>query len=200
MVLGLGCFIVLFQGCAVVPKHYTRPDFDPAGIRTVVVLPFENFTSDDFANEKIRRSLIIELLRRDIDVVEPGEVLRVLKELKVPSIRSIKVKDIQDIGKKLNVKEVIMGSVETFTMRKGISVPYPEVTIDLRLLESATGDILWSVSHTSGGPSFWTRHFGAEGAALDETSGKVVKEALDTLFFSKTRDTYDEKTIEKLLK
>ena len=93
-----------------------------------------------------------------------------------------------------------MGSVETFMMSRGISVPYPEVTINLRLLESATGGILWSVSHTSGGPSFWTRHFGAEGAALDETSGKVVKEALDTLFFSRIPDTYDEETIEMLLK
>lgn len=200
IVLGLGCFIVLFEGCAVAPKHYTRPDFDPVGIKAVAVLPFENFTSDDFANEKIRRSLIIELLKRNIDVVEPGEVLRGLNEMKVPSIGSIKVKDIQDIGSRFDVKEVIMGSVETFRMSKGISVTFPEVTINMRMLESSTGNILWSVSHTSGGPSFWTRHFGAEGAALDETSGKVVKEALDTLFFSKTPDTYDKETIEMLLK
>jgi hypothetical protein len=38
------------------------------------------------------------------------------------------------------------------------------------------------VCQTSGGPSFWTRHFGAEGASLSDTANTVVKEAIDTLF------------------
>jgi TolB-like protein len=201
ILLSLGFFLILVDGCAIVPKSYTRQNFDIADIRAVAVLPFENFTSDDFANEKIRRSLIIELLRRDIDVVEPGEVLRVLREMNVPSISSIKAKDIQDVGNTLNVQAVIMGSVETFRMSRGISsVTYPEVTISLRLLESATGDTVWSVSHTTGGAGFWTRHFGVEGATLDESAGKVVKEALDTLFFSRKPNAFDEETIEMLLK
>jgi TolB-like protein len=200
MLLGLGFFLVLVDGCVVAPRHYTRPDFDPADIKAVAVLPFENFTSDDFANEKIRRSLIIELLRRNIDVVEPGEVSRLLSEMKISPISSVRVKNIQDLGRMLDVKAVIMGSVETFRMSKGISVTYPEVTINLRMLESSTGDTVWSVSHTSGGPSFWTRHFGAEGVALDEAASKVVKEALDTLFFSGIPDASEEEKIEMLLK
>ncbi len=75
-----------------------------------------------------------------------------------------------------------MGSVGAFEISKGISVSYPEVSVYLMLLESTSGNIIWSVWHTTGGASFWTRHFGAEETTLDETSKKVVKEAIDTLF------------------
>lgn len=194
ILLSLSSLSILVNACAVIPKHYVRPGADITGVKAVAVLPFENFTSDEFANEKVRRSVIIEFLRRGIDVVEPGEVLRVLNELKVKSLGSIQVDDIRNIGKKLDVQAVIMGSVETFRMSKGISVTYPEVSVSLRLLESLSGNTAWSVSHTSGGASFWTRHFGAEGSALDETAGKVVKEALDTLFFSRTQQPLDEET------
>ena len=141
-----------------------------------------NFTSDEYAGEKVRRVVITELLLRGIDVIEPGEVTRVLRESKVRSLGSIKITEIQDMGKTLSVEAVMMGSVETFGISRGISVTYPEVTIHLILLEASSGDIVWSVRHTAGGASFWTRHFGSEGITLSEAARKVVKEAIDTLF------------------
>jgi hypothetical protein len=74
------------------------------------------------------------------------------------------------------------GSVEAYGISRGISVSYPEVSINLMLVEASSGNVMWSVCHTSGGPSFWTRHFGAEGISLSEAATKVVKEAIDTLF------------------
>jgi hypothetical protein len=52
----------------------------------------------------------------------------------------------------------------------------------LMMIDIRSGNIAWSAWHTSGGPSFWTRHFGAEGATLNEISRKVIKDAVNTLF------------------
>jgi TolB-like protein len=182
-------FIVLFliigllYGCGNGIKYYVRPEVDFSSIKRVAVLPFENYSSDEYADGKVRSAVIIELLSRGIDVIEPGEVVRTLRELRIRSLDSLQISDIQSIGKILNVDAVFMGSVETFGISKGITVSYPEVSLYLMLIESTTGNIIWSVWHTTGGASFWTRHFGAENRTLDETSRKVVKEAIDTLFY-----------------
>jgi TolB-like protein len=174
-------FLLIFiLGC--VPDYFVRLKTDISNIKKVAVLPFENFTSDNYAGEKIRRIVITELLSRDIDVIEPGEVTRLLKELKIRSLGSINVSEIQEIGKTLGVEAVMMGSVEAFGISRGISVTYPEVTINLTLIETSSGNIIWSIRHTTGGASFWTRHFGSEGISLSEAARKVVKEAINALF------------------
>jgi TolB-like protein len=181
MLLAFCLFFV--SGCGSTPKHYyVRQQADYSSIKKVAVLPFETLTSDEYAGEKIRKSVITELLSRDIDVVEPGEVTRVLIELKIRSLGSIKTTDIQNIAKTLGVEALMRGSVEAYGISRGISVSYPEVSINLMLVEASSGNVIWSVCHTSGGPSFWTRHFGAEGISLSEAATKVVKEAIDTLF------------------
>jgi TolB-like protein len=179
-VTALSVLLVFIYGC--VAEHFIRPKTDISNIKRVAVLPFENFTSDDYAGEKIRRIVITELLSRGIDVIEPGEVTRLLRELKIRSLGSISVSEIQNMGKTLGVEAVMMGSVEAFGISRGISVTYPEVTINLILIETSSGNIIWSVRHTTGGASFWTRHFGSEGISLSEAARKVVKEAINTLF------------------
>jgi TolB-like protein len=175
--------LLIVSGCVSgSPKHYVRQQVDYKSIKRIAVLPFETLTSDEFAGEKIRKSAITELLSRGIDVIEPGEVTRTLVELKIRSLGSIKTTDIQNIAKALGVEALMMGSVEAYGISKGISVSYPEVSINLRLVEASSGNTMWSVCHTSGGAGFWTRHFGAEGISLSEAASKVVKEAIDTMY------------------
>jgi TolB-like protein len=171
--------ITLISGCVSGIKRYVRPDLDITNIKKVAVLPVQNLTSDKYAAEKVESMIIMELLSRGIDVMEPGEVARTLGELKVKSA-AISVEDMKRVGKSLQVDALISGSVETFNISKGITVSYPEVSVNLRMHEAATGNIIWSVWHTTGGASFWTRHFGTEGRTLDETSKQVIQEAFDT--------------------
>ncbi len=185
LLLTLSSFLILMYGCSggrLILKQYTRPQFDISNIKRIAVLPLENFTSDEYADEKISKTVIIELLSRGIDVIEPGEVTRILRELKVRSLGSVTTSDMQRIGRTLDVEAVMKGSVGTFGISRGISVSYPEVSIRLMLLEATSGKIVWSVWHTAGGAGFWARHFGAEGITLSETAGKVVNESVDTLF------------------
>jgi TolB-like protein len=159
-----------------------RQETDLERIRSIAVLPFENFTKDDFAGEKIRRIVITELLSRGVDVTEPGEVTRLLRELNVRSLRSVKTEKIQKTGETLGVDAMMLGSVEAFGISQGINVTYPEVTINLMLLETGSGNIIWSVRYSTGGASFWTRHFGSEGMPLSEAARKTVQEAIDTMY------------------
>lgn len=163
-------------------KKFVKPDFNPYSISKIAILPIENYTPDQHAGEKIRSLLSIDLLSRNMDVIEPGEVIIILREMKIWSVNSITVKDIKKIGTILKVNAVMMGSVGAYKVSKGISSPYPEVSVSLRLLDANTGNIVWSVWDTTGGADFWARHFGTEGATLDETARQLIKEAVDTLF------------------
>ncbi len=173
-------FLFFITGCG--PKHYVREKDKSAGINKVAVMPFENFTADEYAAEKIRRIAIADLLSKGIEVVEPGEITRIIRESKIKSLSSIKTAEVQEIGKASGACAIMMGSVEYYGLSRGISVTYPEVTANFRLLETSTGKVLWSVRHTSGGANFWTRHFGSEGKSLSEVAGEVVREAINTFF------------------
>lgn len=172
--------VILMFGCA--PKHFVRTADDLSSVRKIAVLPFENFTADKYAGEKIRRITITELLSIGADVIEPGEVTRLLKDSGIMSIHSMKTKEIQKVGEGLGVDAVMLGSVEAFGISRGINVTYPEVTINLMLIDTGSGKIIWSVRHSTGGASFWTRHFGSEGISLSEAARETVTEAIRTIY------------------
>lgn len=174
---------ILIIGCSKSSlKQYVRPDIDIRAIQTIAVLPLNNFTSDNHANEKIRNKINIELLSRGINVVEPGEIGLVLQELKVRSMQSLRMEDMQDIGKMLGADAVILGSVETFGIKKGINVSYPEVSIHVSMYDTLSGNLIWSIWHSSGGASFGSRHFGTEGSTLDNVAVEVIREACNSLY------------------
>lgn len=175
------CFLLIFINGCVSRKYYLRQGVDIKNIKTIAVFPLENLTSDDYAGEKIRNIIITELLSRQINVVEPGEVTNLLREMKIKSLKLLKVEDMQNIGKTLSADAIMVGAVEAFGISRGVSVNYPEVTVNLRLIETLSGQVIWSIRHTSGGPDFWMRHFGSEGRSLSETARKVVEEAIATL-------------------
>jgi TolB-like protein len=161
-------------------QHYLRPHADVSSIKRIAVLPLEALTKDEYAGEKIRRIVITELLSGGTDVIEPGEVANVLGTLQKPLYR-LEKKDLMELGAKLAADAVLLGSVESYNVTSGLTVSYPEVSINLRLVEASSGNILWSAVSTSGGAGFWTRHFGAEGLSLSEAARRVVRDALDTL-------------------
>jgi len=176
--------MICVSGCALGKgiKHYVRPGLDVKHINKIAVLPFENFTSDTFAADKIKSLVVIDLLSRGVDVIEPGEVMGLLREMKLRSLKSITSKNIKQIAEILKVQAVMTGSVGVFKESRGVTVSYPEVSISLMLHEAETTDIIWSAWHTTGGADFMTRHFGAEGKTLDETAKILISDVIDTIY------------------
>ncbi len=176
-------FFMLAAGCSSGggARNFVRPDYDISSIRKIAVLPFESLaTNNEHAGESIRKVVTTELLIKGYEVVEPGEVARELTAMKV-SFRSLTSEDFRKIGRNLGVDAVMTGSVESYRISPGLTVQYPDVAIGLRLIGAASGAIVWSVVHSSGGPSFMVRHFGTEGPSLGKTAHIVVREAIDAL-------------------
>jgi len=176
--------VLITLGCSGGPSFYIRQDIDFSYIKKVAVLPLENLTTDRFAGENISRLVISELLASGLcDVVIPGEALSVLNTLRLKSTQALKAEHIKAIGSALGVQAVIFGSVEKFGEVRMGNISAPEVTITLMMAETDGGSVIWSVTCTRGGASFWDRHFGTRADTLSETSIKVVREALETLMY-----------------
>jgi len=74
------CVMPLYS-CNGAMKNYKRADVEANILRRIAVLPLENLTPNEYADEKIRSLVIMDLLSRDVDTIEPGEVMRVFREL-----------------------------------------------------------------------------------------------------------------------
>ncbi|MGD2079565.1 MAG: hypothetical protein PVJ36_00345 [Nitrospirota bacterium] len=183
LLLVVGALFVFMAGCGGMrPTYYKSQGFDVEEIKKVAVLPLDSLAADRNAGERFRMAIIAEMLSEGVDVVEPGEVIRVMVDLEIKSLRGLSVEEIQDIGERLGADSVMTGSVGSYAMRKGAKYSYPDVSINLVLYEVSSGEIVWSVWHSTGGATFSSRYFGTEGRTLNEAVREVVKEAINVLF------------------
>ena len=183
---GLLLIISLFMliGCRgnmQTPYHVSK-DVDFSFIKKVAVLPLENLSREQAAGEIVSRLTISELLASGLlNVVVPGEVMSIVNELNIENTSSLNKKQIKEIGRALSVQGIVMGSVEQYGYAKIGSSTVPEITISLMMVETGTGDIIWSVTKRRGGDGFLSRHFGASSQTLSKTALDVVREAVGTL-------------------
>jgi len=161
---------------------YVHPNMDLGAVRRVAVLPFESLVPDRAAGEKVQKIFITELLSlAAFDVAEPGTVTKLLKAERVESMDSLGPADFKRIGEALKVQGVFLGSVVDYTETRSGSAPAPEVTIQLRLVETQSGVTVWSASKTRSGTTASARLFGIGGQSLTEVSRQLVREELSTL-------------------
>jgi len=160
--------------------RYLHPNADLGSMKRVAVMPFDNVTTDKAAGEKVRKIFFIELLAAQaFDVAEPGQVAKIVNP---QSLDSMGPADFQRVGKELGVDGLFLGSVIDFEDARSGSTPAPEVTIQLRLVETQTGATVWSTSETRSGAAVSTRLFGVGGESLTEAARRVVRGELKTLF------------------
>jgi hypothetical protein len=56
VLIAFSSLLIFIYGCGT--SHFIRSKTDINNVKRVAVLPFENFTSDEYAGEKIRRLVI----------------------------------------------------------------------------------------------------------------------------------------------
>lgn len=165
------------------PTSFVHPRVDFSFFKKVAVLPFQNLTTDQFAPERVRESVSAELLATGaMDVVEPGQVLLVMRQLNLQPGVPLGVADLKKLGKALGVNGVIMGTVKEYGEVRSGSVSAPVVSLSLRMIEVDSGAIVWSVSNTAGGISTTMRLFGIGSSTMSEVTRTAVRQSLDTLF------------------
>jgi TolB-like protein len=156
---------------------YLHKNADLGAIQKVAVLPFDNLTQERTAGEKVQKIFYLELLSLDVfEVAEPGEIAKTVR-----AGENLGGSDIQRIGKDLGVDAVFVGTVVDFTEARSGSTASPEVTIQLRMIETHTGSTIWSTGRTRSGAGVTTRLFGVGGESLTQAARRVVRGELATL-------------------
>ena len=175
--------VPLFYNCSG-PMSYFHPTADLTYIKTVAIVPLKNLTQERGAEGKIRNAVTAEVLRRGVfDVVEFGEVDKVLREVGIKETESVISKSIAErAGKQLNIQAFIVGAVEEYSISKAGSISYPEVAATLKLIDANSYKILWEATHSVKGATILDQLFGIGKKSRSDLSRKLVKEMFDTLF------------------
>lgn len=175
--------LVALAGCrSGSSAKYVHPNADLGAIRRVAVLPFDNLTQERSASDKVQKIFLSELLATEaFDVVEPGQVVKVLKAERIESLEALGAAEIKKVGEALKAQGLFTGTVVDFAETRSGSTPSPEVTIQLRLVEVQSGVTIWTASKTRSGASASARLFGIGGETLTEAARTLMREQLKGL-------------------
>jgi hypothetical protein len=163
---------------------YVHPTADLTYITTVAVVPLKNLTQERGTEGKVMNVVAAEILRRGVfDVVEFGEVAKVLKEEGFREEEGVISKSVAErAGKRLNVEAFIVGSVEEYGVPRTGGTSYPEVSLSLKLVDAKSYKILWEATHSVKGATVLDRLFGIGKKSPSDLSRELVAEMFDTLF------------------
>lgn len=168
-------------GSGLKATRFTNPRFDFNFVQRVAVLPFENLSADQQAGFRATRLMITELLASGaVDVVEPGEVQAALGKL-VGRVARPDTEQMLALGTELGVQAVVAGTVAQSEVLRSGRVGVPVVTLDVQMVETETGAIVWSATHTEKGSSFASRLLGTGGKPISDTTRRCVRSVLSTL-------------------
>jgi len=133
-----------FAGCGgSAPRPSAAP---PSGERVrIAVLPFDNLTTEGTAGEFMTLVFFTEIgARADYEPVETGIVAATLESLGVRTAGSLSAEQLRTIGERLGVRSLLIGSVlESGTVRTPEG-ELPSVGVTLKLLDAASGRVLWT--------------------------------------------------------
>jgi TolB-like protein len=174
--------LLLSCASAVPPTEFTNPRFDFAFVQRVAVLPFDNLSGDRQAGFRVARLMVSELLATGaVDVVEPGEVIAALERGNVKRFTGPSAEEVMALGAALEVQGVITGSVAQSEVLRLGGAGRPVVTLDAAMLETETGSIVWSATHTEKGSAFGARVLGTGGEPISETTRRCIAVLLQSL-------------------
>lgn len=174
----------LLAGCSGGVTRFVHPEADLAFYESLGVVPFESLGQDRLAGEKATNIFFTEVLRRGFaDVREPGQFAAAIQKLRGlgPSERAWTAADLARLGNEAQVQGVFMGIVRDYEMTSVGRSTFPLVSIEVRLIDTNTGNMVWSASKTRrGGPTMpftgWR-----EIHTLGELTTVVCRELLETL-------------------
>ena len=175
-------FFFFSSGCKC-PMTYINPSVDFSYIKRVAIAPIINLTNDKFAGKKVMNVVATEMLRRGVfDVVEFGEVAKVLKEEGLKQDNLVSKQLAARAGKRLNIEAMLIGSVMQYGVSNIAGSSFPEVSISLKLVDVNSYTILWEATHNIKGTNILDQLFGIRKDSVEDLCKDVVEEMIDTLF------------------
>jgi hypothetical protein len=172
----------LLYGCASSGSGFVNPDVDFGYMRRAAVLPFENLTQDDLADERMQSVFLMEMLEAEVlDIVDPREAQSAMLRLGLNPGAALTAEQAVALGKELQVDGLFFGVVEEYGQSRTDRRNGPEVTAVFGMTETETGSVVWRSQVHATGMSFWKRLFGGGPSSLYAVSRDAVRRALGTL-------------------
>ncbi|MFH0947887.1 MAG: CsgG/HfaB family protein [Elusimicrobiota bacterium] len=157
--------IVAFYGCG--PRVSIRRGYDFNQIKRIGVLKFDSsqvgcFSSYDPGNA-VADEFVLQLLDRDVMVIERSRLENIMKEQDLWKSGSIDSATVKKIGKLLGVDALIIGTVTKYIpdrkerfylkgeqdkLREEIFIVNAEVGISARMVDVESGVVIWASSYT----------------------------------------------------
>lgn len=179
--------VAVIAGCGGGTVKYINPSANLSYIKKIAILPFNNFSEDKYAGEKVRSALTIDLMSRHVfDVMEQGEVSKVLgmifREEGFEEGRAVQMDKemVKLVGEKLGVQAVILGSVNDFSNSRG-GLSNNVVSISVRMIDTSSGIILWQANTTEVGNSTFRKMIGVDQVEMSILTRDAVRRAVSTL-------------------
>lgn len=123
-----------------------------SGIKSLAILPFENLTKFPEAGKIVADLMATELyISRQYRMMERTEAVSVCAEQGIRIEESLDAEYARELGRKLGVDGVIIGSVSEYwyrVYREEDEEVEPAVGFSARLVSVATGEVVWSASIT----------------------------------------------------
>ena len=170
-------------GCGTGASQFIRDDVDFSFIRRVAVYPFFNLSQDIFAGQRVQSIFTTELLDEgQVEVVDRGEMLAAIAELKLPPDSILSPEQVVMLGKRLQADGIFFATVEEYGLERQGGDPTHAVTASYQLDETQTGRAIWSSQVRSAGGSLARKLLGGCTSVIFAVARKNVRAALGTLF------------------
>ena len=144
------------------------------------MLPLANRTQQPHAPAILGTRLIYHLARHPgVELVDPGEVRRVLIEQEILPLHGIDREELAQLSDALEVDAVIDGAVLTFA--EGVTTR-PEIDLFMRLRDAQSGKVLWSATTMRNGNQARTLYDLGRIRGLDRLADAALVDLLATWF------------------
>ena len=85
------------------------------------------------------------------------------------------------LARELNVEALITGTVQEFSQSRTAGAPSTSVSLVFRMIETDTGQVIWSSSISQSGVGAMARLFGVGGESATERARELIADCLKTL-------------------
>jgi len=176
---------LLLSGCAAMggSQTYRDPNMDFGLIQTVAVMPFNNFSRDNIAGERVR-DVFVTLLQGTgaVYVVPPGEVARGINRVDIKNPGAPTSEEIVRFASAVKCDTVITGTIREYGEARSGSASANLISMSLQMMEAQTGKVVWTASSTKGGVGTTDRLFGGGGDPMNKVTEKAIDDLIDQLF------------------
>lgn len=182
IILAVCSSLLMLSACsAKAPKLHKLAELPDPNVCRLAVLPFSMESGMEEGNMIFYRVFLAEIASMDnFEIIQEGDVRKVYRQLKLlPFVMTPDLVQLQVIGNYLNVQYLVLGKVLDMGIAGAEESNLPYITVEIRLVDAASGKTLWSTYHSRRGEEYRkVMHFGLINSTTS-ISRAVSQEILD---------------------